>query len=82
MLTKIKKWGNSQGLRFTKAILAEAHLELGDEVNISVKQGRIVVEPVPKARRKHDLKKLVAQIPEDYRGEELEWGGPLGKETW
>ena len=25
MLTKIQKWGNSQGLRFTKALLEEAN---------------------------------------------------------
>ena len=27
MLTKVQRWGNSQGLRFTKAILEEARLD-------------------------------------------------------
>jgi antitoxin MazE len=82
MLTKIQKWGNSQGLRFTKAILEEAHIDLGDEVNVSVQRGRIVVEPVVNVRGSYDLKKLVSQIPKDARAEEVDWGAPVGKEAW
>jgi antitoxin MazE len=82
MLTKIQKWGNSPGLRLSKSILAEAQLELGDEVTVSVKGRRIVVEPVPSPRRRHDLKELVSRIPKDYRAEEVDWGRAIGKEAW
>ena len=37
MLAKIQKWGNSQGLCLTKTLLTDAHLGVGDEVDISVK---------------------------------------------
>ena len=30
MLTKVQRWGNSQGLRFTKAILEEARTDVRD----------------------------------------------------
>ena len=50
MLTKVQKWGNSQGLRVTKALLAEARMNVGDEVKVSVQKGRIVVEPVTRVR--------------------------------
>ena len=30
MLTKVRRWGNSQGLRFTKAILEEARIDVRD----------------------------------------------------
>ena len=30
MLTKVQRWGNSQGLRFTKAILEEARIDVRD----------------------------------------------------
>jgi antitoxin MazE len=82
MVTKVQKWGNSQGLRFTKAILEEAMIGIGDEVNVLVRSGRIIVEPVSRIRGKHDIKKLVRQIPKSYRAEELDWGAPIGKEAW
>ncbi len=82
MLTKVQKWGNSQGLRFTKAILNEARIKVGDEVNVSVRTGQIVVEPVTRVRGRHDLKALVARVPKDYHAEELEWTRPAGKEVW
>ncbi len=82
MLAKVKKWGNSQGLRFTKALLAEAGIHVGDEVDVSVKEGRIVVEPVSRVRGKYDLKDLLSRMPEDYQPEEVDWGPPAGKEVW
>ena len=30
MLAKIQKWGNSQGLRITKALLSDAQINVGD----------------------------------------------------
>ena len=82
MLSKIQKWGNSQGLRFTKALLQEVQLNVGDEVSVSVENGRIIVEPATKVRGKYDLKELVLRIPQDYQAEELDWGKPVGKEEW
>ena len=82
MLSKIQKWGNSQGLRFTKALLQEAQINVGDEVSVSVENGRIIVEPATKVRGKYDLKELVSRIPQDYQAEELDWGEPVGKEEW
>ena len=82
MLTKVQKWGNSQGLRFTKALLDEARIEVGDEVKISVDKGRIIVEPVTKVRGKYDLETLVSRMPKGYQTEELDWGPPAGREAW
>ena len=82
MLTKIQKWGNSQGLRFTKALLEEAQINVGDEVQVSVHKGRIVVEPVTKVRGRYDLEALISKMPKGYRAEELDWGPPAGREVW
>ena len=82
MITRIQKWGNSQGLRFPKAVLEEAHISVGDEVNLSVHEGKIVVEPVRQIRGKYQIQELVAQMPDDYQAEEVEWGSPAGKEVW
>ena len=81
MLTKIQKWGNSQGLRFTKALLEEAQINVDDEVQVSVHKGRIVVEPVTKVRGRYDLEALVSKMPKGYRAEELDWGPPVGRDV-
>ena len=82
MRTKIQKWGNSQGLRINRSILEDAQIEVGDEVDVSVQEGKIVVSPGKKTRGRYDLKDLVARIPEDYQPAELDWGEPVGKEVW
>lgn len=82
MLAKIQKWGNSQGLRLAKNLLADAHIGVGDEVDISVKDGIIVVSPAKRIRGRHNLEDLVARIPENYQTSEVEWGEPVGKEAW
>jgi len=82
MLAKIQKWGNSQGIRITKTLLSDARINVGDEVNISVKEGALVVTPVEKKRKKYNLKDLVAKIPSDYQTNETYLGKPTGKETW
>jgi antitoxin MazE len=82
MLAKIQKWGNSQGLRLAKNLLADAHIGVGDEVDITVKDGIIVVSPAKRIRGRHNLEDLVARIPENYQTSEVEWGEPVGKEAW
>ncbi len=82
MLAKIQKWGNSQGLRLAKNLLADAQLDIGDEVDINVKDGIILVTPAKRIRGRHNLKDLVKRIPENYQSGEIDWGEPVGKEAW
>ena len=82
MLSKIQRWRNGQGLRFTKALLQEAQINASDEVSVSVENGRIIVEPATKVRGKYDLKELASRIPQEYQAEELDWCEPVGKEVW
>ena len=82
MVTTIQKWGNSQGLRFPKGILEEAQMEVGDEVSLSVQDGKIVVESFHTTRGKYSIQELVARMPNDYQPQEVDWGEPVGKEVW
>ena len=82
MHAKIQKWGNSQGLRLAKNLLADAQLGIGDEVDISIKDGIMIVTPAKRIRGRHKLKDLVARIPENYKTSEVDWGEPVGKEIW
>lgn len=82
MLGKVQKWGNSQGIRFSKKLLEEVHLDAGDEVELVAHAGTIVVTPVRRVRGRVCLESLVARIPADYRSEEVDWGPAEGMEVW
>ena len=82
MVTKVKKWGNSQGLRLSKQLLEDAQLCVGEAVDVTVRGGLIVIAPVRRVRGKYRLSELVARIPRHYRSEETDWGRPVGKEVW
>jgi antitoxin MazE len=82
MLAKIQKWGNSQGLRLTKKLLEDAQLDVGDKVDISVKNGVMIVKPAKRIRGRHNLKDLVTRIPQNYETGEVDWGEPIGREIW
>ncbi len=82
MISKIQKWGNSQGLRLSKDVLELASFAVGDEVEIAVSAGEIVVKKIKVSKPKFDLAELVARTPKGYKPHE-EWMGPrVGKEEW
>ena len=82
MVTKVQKWGNSQGLRLSKELLSTVHVEIGDVVDVTVHEGSIVVTPVHRVRGALDLEELVDAIPKGYKPGEAEWGPPAGGEVW
>lgn len=82
MITKVQKWGNSQGVRLSKSLLSTAAIAIGDEVDIVVEDGALIVTPVRRVRGGHDLRELVRRIPKGSRGQELDWGPPVGREVW
>lgn len=82
MITKVQKWGNSQGLRLSKELLSGVDIQVGDAVEVMVHEDSIVISPVQRMRVRHNLLELVQDIPEDYEPQELEWGAPVGREVW
>lgn len=82
MLIKIQKSESSDRISFTKNMLEAAQMNAGDEVQVTIQNGRIIIETSTRTRRRADLKTLIAQMPEDYQPEELDWGEPVGKEEW
>ncbi|TVR85132.1 MAG: AbrB/MazE/SpoVT family DNA-binding domain-containing protein [Trueperaceae bacterium] len=80
MPTKIQRWGNSQGLRVPKEVLAEANLEIGDAVDVRAVDGTLVVTPLRRVRGRLDLADLVAAMPPDTISTEVPWGEAEGDE--
>jgi len=82
MITRVQKWGNSQGLRLSKSLLSDAAIDVGDMVDVAVHQGALIVTPMRRVRGGHDLRDLVRRMPKGYKPRELEWGAPVGNEVW
>ncbi len=82
MVTRIQKWGNSQGLRLARQVLEDARISVGDEVDVTTRDGIIVIAPARRIRGKQSLQKLVARIPGNYEPGETDWGEPVGREVW
>lgn len=82
MITRVQKWGNSQGLRLNKELLSKVEINVGDAVEVAVRDGALIVTPVHRIRGGHDLRELVERIPEDYEPGELDWGPTAGREVW
>jgi antitoxin MazE len=51
MKSAIRKMGNSHGVIIPKPLLAEIGAKAGDEVDLAVKNGKIVIAPPRKAPR-------------------------------
>lgn len=80
MLSKVQRWGNSQGLRLPKHVLESADIAVGDNVEVISQEGQIIVKKISK--RKFDLKEMVSRMPRRYKAQEESLGKPVGKEEW
>jgi len=77
--TQIARWGNSLGLRLPKSVARDAEVGEGDTVDVTVRNGAIVIRP---SRPTYSLERLVAKITPRNRHGETDWGAPVGHETW
>lgn len=80
MRATVRKWGNSLALRIPSGLAEDARLSDGAEVDIALRNGRLVVEPV--AVPDLSLEELVARITPANRHSEQFADGPRGAEAW
>ncbi len=80
MVSKVKKWGNSQGLRLSKQLLELAGIAVGDDVQIIASEHQILVKKA--TLPKYDLRELVSRIPKSYKTREVNFGRAVGREEW
>jgi len=77
---QLKAWGNSQGIRFSREILASAGIKPNDTLDVKVKNGQIILT-------KSFPHRTLQQRAEAFGGklnlsEEVDWGEPQGNEVW
>jgi antitoxin MazE len=74
MITRVAKWGNSQGIRMDKRALQSLGLSIGDMVEISKKGEEIIMTPI------HGIDWYM----QDYERPDGGWEyiEPEGREAW
>ncbi len=80
MTTRVRKWGNSLALRIPKAVARDSRLENGSVVNLAVRGGKVVVEPVQKT--KYQLDELLKGVSKKNIHAGVDTGPAVGREVW
>jgi antitoxin MazE len=80
MKTRVQKWGNSLALRIPKSFAAEAGLREDAPVELSVVEGRLIVEPI--APKPPTLDELLRGVTDENLHGEWDTGPAAGKEVW
>ena len=81
MVVQVKAWGNSQGIRWSKELLALAGIKNNDFLEIELIDGNIVLKKVNTQHR------TLEERAKEYGGklgpyQEFNWGEPVGRERW
>ncbi len=79
MKTTVQRWGNSLAIRIPKSFAEEIEVGQGDQVEMGISEGRLIIAPKPS---NYDLADLVDEIRPSNLHQELETGGAKGKEAW
>ncbi|MEM8645714.1 MAG: AbrB/MazE/SpoVT family DNA-binding domain-containing protein, partial [Pseudomonadota bacterium] len=66
-------------LRLPRHVIDEASLKEGEAVDICVEDNKIIITP---ARKRLKLSELLAEMKEDTKHPETDWGPPQGDEEW
>jgi len=80
MQTRILKWGNSLGLRIPQSFAAEAQVDEGAAVDLSIVNGSLVVRPL--RVRKYSLNGLLRRVNRRNLHSETSTGRAVGREAW
>ena len=80
MKTTAQKWGNSLAIRVPKSVALQVGLKAKDDLEIEVQEGNVVLKP--HLRRVYQLEDLVKRITPKNVHDEIDAGGPTGREVW
>jgi antitoxin MazE len=80
MQTRLQKWGDSLWLRIPRSSAAEAQVEEGASVDLSVENGTLLVRPL--RRRKYSLHALLRRVSRRNLHGEISPSGAVGREVW
>jgi antitoxin MazE len=80
MKTQVQKWGNSLALRIPKAFAADLGLAQDSPVEISLKDGNLVIRP--SSIQRYELDDLLMRVTDANLHGEQDYGEAVGSEEW
>ena len=80
MKTRVQKWGNSLALRIPKFFAAEAGIREDTAVELSLTNGKLVIQPV--AQEPPTLDELLRGVTDQNLHDEWDTGPAVGREVW
>lgn len=79
MQVEVQKWGNSGAIRLPAAIMKQVNVVLGDQLDLTTEDGKIVLAP---AHHEYRLEDLLAGITKQNRHTPIDFGAAVGREAW
>lgn len=80
MKSRVQKWGNSLALRIPKSFATEAGLREDMPVELSLREGEIVIQPLSRAPL--TLDELLRGVTKENLHGEWDTGPAVGREAW
>ncbi|MBC7294471.1 MAG: AbrB/MazE/SpoVT family DNA-binding domain-containing protein [Thermoleophilia bacterium] len=77
MQARVRKWGNSLGIRIPRLVAQKAGLAEGVEVDFRVQDDAIIIRP-----KRYSLESLLSLVTPENLHEEVCTGQPTGREAW
>lgn len=76
----LRKVRNEASVRIPRNLLRAAQLRIGQTVEVTAENGRIIIEPLNKPH--YDLDELLKGIMSKNRHKLVDFGAPVGNEIW
>ena len=80
MHIRVERWGNNLAVRIPKSLAEDADVIEGMIVDLTIRQGKIVAIVAQKG--KWPLKQLLDKVNNMNRHAEIDFGAPIGRESW
>jgi antitoxin MazE len=77
----LQKWGNGRGVRIPKKVADAAHLQVNQQLVVTLQNNSIVLTPVVD-EKKQSLETMLQGVTPDLVKGELDWGVDAGTERY
>jgi antitoxin MazE len=78
MESRVKKWGNSLGVRIPRTLAKQAGIAEDVVVDLSIEANQIIIRKA----KTYQLATLLAQVTPSNKHDEIDTGTRIGKEVW
>jgi len=80
MHIRVERWGNNLAVRIPKSLAENAEVKEGMVVDLTIRQRKIVA--IVAQKEKWPLKQLLDKVNNMNRHAEIDFGAPIGRESW